>query len=189
MVILMTRAARGGVSWRRRLLCGATKPLKTGGAFSRSGHRLRIVKNRGSLPGPGGAREGAPRILASGSPLLHPPRPGSGWLEPVKLPPTRVHGTADDAVFPAPHQPGAPTSIQACQWALHSDHDGRRPNRAAFRQSLSPVFCWPGSARRQSAPKAARWFWDRRSAGSCAGWAWLQSGVAAVANARGSATR
>ena len=53
-----------------------------------------------------------------------------------------------------------------------------------FRQSLPP-FVGLGLHGRQSAPKAARWFWDRRSPGSCAGWAWLQSGVAAGAAARG----
>ena len=35
--------------------------------------------------------------------------------------------------------PGTPTSIQACQWALHPDHDGRGSNRPALRESLPPV--------------------------------------------------
>ena len=53
-------AARGGGSWRKPLLCRATKRVRIAGLFSRSGHRLKIMKNRESLPGPGGAREGAP---------------------------------------------------------------------------------------------------------------------------------
>ena len=49
--------------------------------------------------------------------------------------------------------------------------------------------CWPGCARRRCAPKAVSCSWDPRSPGSCVGWAWLQSEVAAGANARGYATR
>ena len=44
---------------------------------------------------------------------------------------------------------------------------------------ISPGCCWPGFAPRRCRPKAACWFWGPRSPGSCAGCAWLQSGVAA----------
>ena len=80
------------------------------------------------------------------------------------------------------------TSVQARQRPFHPDHDGRGSNRACP-SAISPGCCWPGFAPRRCGPNPANWFWALRSPGSCAGWAWLQSGVAAGANARGCATR
>ena len=98
------------------------------------------------------------------------------------------HGPADDAVFPAPHQPWPPTSVQARQRPFHPDHDGCGSNRAALRQSLSP-FVGLGLHRSGAdpIPRTGSGLFALRVHAS--GWTWFRSGVAAGANARGCATR
>ena len=71
LVIHMTRREGRGGSWRKPLSSRATRPLKTAGSLSRFGRR-RLQHRRGSLPVPGGVREGAPRICAPGAAPLHP---------------------------------------------------------------------------------------------------------------------
>ena len=68
-------AMQGGDSWKKPLSCKATKRVRIAGSLSQFGRR-RLKNHRESLSGTGGVREGAPRILASGSPPLHPLRSG-----------------------------------------------------------------------------------------------------------------
>ena len=66
---------------------GYEAKLKTAGAFSRFGRR-KLKCRRERLPGPGGAREGAPRILRLRLATTSPASiRSSSWLEPVKLDP------------------------------------------------------------------------------------------------------
>ena len=54
---------------------------------------------------------------------------------------------------------------------------------------ISLACCWHGFAPRPCGPNPASCSWELRSPGSCARQAWLQSGVAAGATARGCATK
>ena len=85
MVIHMTRREKGdGFVEEAAFVKGYEAKLKTDGALSRFGRR-RLKCRRERLPGPGGAREGAPRILRLRLATTSPASiRSSSWLEPVK---------------------------------------------------------------------------------------------------------
>ena len=106
LVIHMTRREGRRFVEEAAFVQGYEAARRTAGAFSRSGHRRRLKHCRERLPGPGEAREGAPRILAPGTAPLHPGRPG----EPARFsqqsrPRSWLHGAADGAA--ARTSPGA----------------------------------------------------------------------------------
>ena len=191
LVIHMTRREGRRFVEEAAFVQGLRSRKEPVGASSRSGRRLRLYEEQGeAFPGQKGAREGSPRPYAPQARRHFTRFDQVDQL--VRASPGRsrhgVHGAVDDAVFPAPHQPGSPTSVQARQRPLHPDHDGRGSNRLALRESL-PAVAGLGLHRGGADPIAACWFWGPRSPGSCAGCAWLQSGVAAGENARGCGTR